>query len=215
MNASQDRIVGVILAGGQSRRMGGGDKCLLDLGGVTLLQNAIRKLKPQVADLVINANGGPERFASLGVPVAPDTIGGFPGPLAGLLAGMRWAASHRADAHFIATVACDTPFFPDDMIARLSAAIGARNHAIAIAASGGASHQVFGLWPVALADDLEGALNSGVRKVLDWANRHDAMEVDFGAVTLGDQAIDPFFNINTPEDLTEAREVMASAQTKP
>ncbi len=195
--------------------MGGGDKGLLDFGGATLMGNAIQRLKPQVAEVIINANGDPDRFASFDVPIVSDTVGGFAGPLSGVLAGMRWAALYRPEAKFVATTACDTPFFPDDLVARLGVAVGTNYRAVAIAASDGNSHQVFGLWPVALADDLEEALDSGLRKVLDWASRHDAIEVNFGKIMLGDRTIDPFFNVNTPEDLSEAKQFLAQARERP
>lgn len=196
--------MGVVLAGGQSRRMGGGDKSLAPFGGGTLIENAIGKLSPQVSQLVISANGDPARFDHFAIPVIADSLTGFAGPLAGLLATMRWTAKVRPDAQFVATVACDTPFFPDDLVQRLRAALAGRDRAIAIAASDGRTHQVFGLWPVALADDLEEALNSGVRKVLEWARRYEVIEVNFDFVQLAGGSFDPFLNVNTPEDLCEA-----------
>lgn len=203
------KTVGVVLAGGQSRRMGGGDKALLAFGHGALIGNAIQKLKSQVSEVVINANGDAARFAQFGMPVVADTIGVGAGPLAGILAGMRWAAANRDGIAFIATSACDTPFFPGDLVEGFIAQIGENDRGVAIAASRGCTHQAFGLWPVALADDLEDALASGTRKVLDWARRHGAVEVCFDDIEAGRQAIDPFFNANTPEELAAANAFLA------
>lgn len=211
MQSLDKSIVGVILAGGQSRRMGGDDKGLMDFGGGTLMGNAIRKLQPQVAEVIINANGDPSRFSQFAVPVVADSVSGFVGPLGGVLAGMRWAASQRPGARFVATAACDTPFFPDDLVQRLGSALAGRERGVAIAASGGDTHQVFGLWSIALADDLEEALNAGHRKVLDWARRHDAFEVNFERLEIAGRTIDPFLNANTPDELLEANRLLAQS----
>ncbi|MBX9589719.1 MAG: molybdenum cofactor guanylyltransferase MobA [Hyphomonadaceae bacterium] len=205
--------MGVVLAGGQSRRMGGGDKGLLDLAGKPMLGHVIDRLKPQVDRVIINANGDPQRFAWLGLPVAPDTVTGFVGPLAGVLAGMRWAAAHAPAAHWIATAAGDAPMLPLDLVSRMIAAVEARTNAIALARSAGGLHPVIGLWPVALADDLEAALAQGVRKVLHWTDRHGTVPVDFPMARLGGTEIDPFFNANTPQDLDTLRAMLARAAT--
>ncbi len=168
-------IAGVLLAGGQSRRLGGGDKSLRLLAGKPLIQHAIERLAPQVSAMAINANGDPQRFAGFGLPVVADPVGDFPGPLAGILAGMRWAGS----MHWIVTVACDTPFFPANLAAQLLAATGGRYPAISVASSAELAQPVFGLWPTALADDLETALAAGQRKVMGWASSHGAVLVDF------------------------------------
>jgi molybdenum cofactor guanylyltransferase len=196
-------ITGVILAGGLSRRMGGGDKGLLELGGQTMLGRVIARLRPQVAAMAINANGDPARFAIFGLPVVADTIGGFVGPLAGVLAGMRWSQANTAEARWVATVSSDAPFLPSDLVRRLRAA--ARDTSIALARSGGSLHPVIGLWPVALAEDLEQQLSQGVRKVLSWTDRHGTIAVDFEPMDIGGRVVDPFFNANTPEELAEAR----------
>lgn len=196
------RIAGVILAGGLARRMGGGDKALLEVEGRPLLGHVIDRLGPQVGALVLNANGDPARFARFGLPVVPDTVAGFAGPLAGVLAGMRWAAT-RGFTH-VASAAGDTPFFPHDLVARLAAALGPRDR-IAIAATndperGLSEHPTFGLWPVDLADDLETALTTGnMRKVIVWASRHGCARA-----VVDEAGAFPFFNVNTPEDLEEA-----------
>lgn len=193
------KIGGVILAGGLARRMGGGDKTLLDLGGQSLLSHCIERLSPQVEALAINANGDAGRFAAFGAPVVADSVPGFAGPLAGVLAGLDWAAGAGCDA--VVSVAGDTPFFPRDLVARLQAGAGP----IAMAATrvperGLSRHPTFALWPVALRDDLRAALQEGVRKVVVWADRHGCAAVEFPT-----EPIDPFFNVNTPADLDRAR----------
>lgn len=198
-------VVGVLLAGGLARRMGGGDKCLRGLGGRPVLDHVIERARPQVAALVLNANGAPERFAAFGLPVAADVIEGFVGPLAGVLTGMEWARSKRPDCRWIATFATDAPFFPLDFVARASRSIEEHEADMARARSGGRAHPVFGLWPVRLAEDLRLALSEGgVRKVDAWTARYRLAEVDFATVP-----IDPFFNTNRPEDLEEAERQLA------
>lgn len=198
-------VTGVILAGGQSRRMGGGDKSLRDISGAPMLRHVIERLGAQAGRLVINANGDPARFAAFGLEVAPDTVEGFAGPLAGVLAGMQWAREHTPKARWIATAATDTPFFPADLVVRLAGACGHDEGMIALAKSGERVHPVFGLWPVALADDLEKAVrDEGLRKVMVWVERHPNVEVAFRGAVVDGVEIDPFFNVNTPEDLETA-----------
>jgi len=206
-----DNVTGVILAGGRSRRMGGGDKGLLDLSGKPMLGHVIERLAPQVGRMVINANGDPARFAAFGLPVVSDTIEGFVGPLAGVLAGMRWSAAHAPDARWIVTAAGDAPLLPPDLVVRLVAAVGQRPDAIALAQSQGELHPVIGLWPVARARDLAEQLGLGVRKVLHWTDRHGTVAVRFPSVRLGGLEIDPFFNANTPEELGQLRAMFAKA----
>jgi len=203
-------VTGVLLAGGLSRRMGGGDKCLRDLAGKPMLRHVIERLAPQVGAMVINANGDPARFAQFGLEVVPDTVAGFAGPLAGVLAGMRWSASAAPDARWIVTVSTDAPFLPLDLTHRLLQAVADAPLTIALAASGGDVHPVIGLWPVALADDLEEQLEAGVRKVLHWTGRHASVVVDFPFMRFHGRMIDPFFNANTPEELDEARALIES-----
>lgn len=196
--------VGVILAGGLASRMGGGDKGLLPLGDSTLLDQVIDRLRPQVADLSLNANGDAERFLALGLPVIPDSVDGFAGPLAGVLAGLDWAAALGADS--IVTAAADTPFFPCDLVPCLQLAAEGMAHPLALAATpdskrGKARHPTFGLWPVALREDLRAALQDGVRKVVMWTDRHDGRIAMFP-----DEAA--FFNVNTPEDLIRAEAML-------
>ena len=198
-----DNAIGVILAGGLSSRMGGGDKGLLTLGGVSLLGRVKVRLGKQISPVILNANGDPSRFDGLGVPVVNDTIAGFAGPLAGVLAGMDYAASQGAT--HIVTVAADTPFFPTNFVARLDEA-GA-DLAMAVTPDperGQARHPTFGKWPVSLRDDLRDALNDGVRKVVQWTKPHGCVNVDFDTVPF-----DPFFNVNTPEDMAQAENMIA------
>ena len=191
--------------------MGGGDKALLDLGGATMLDCVISRLQPQVGRLVINANGDASRFAAFGLPVVADDAADYPGPLAGILAGMRWSTRQAPGARHIATVSSDAPFLPTDLVACLSSAIADRPHAIALARSGGAVQPVIGLWPVALADDLETQLAGGARRVLAWAERHATAQVDFAQIEIGGRRVDPFFNANTPEESAAARALIGGA----
>ncbi len=208
MTAVHSNIVGVLLAGGLSRRMGGGDKSLLDVAGQSMMQHVIDRLSPQVHALAINANGDPARFEAFGLPVVPDTIDGFVGPLAGVLAGMRWAETLAEPARWVVTASTDAPFIPEQLVDRLQGEMDLEKAAIALAKSGGHLHPVIGLWPVELADDLEAALRDGVRKVLHWTDRHGIVAVDFPFVAVGSEEIDPFFNANTPEELDRARELV-------
>lgn len=195
--------LGVILAGGKATRMGGGDKGLLPLSEGTILDQVIARLSPQVAGMAINANGEAERFAALGLPVLPDSIADYPGPLAGVLAGLDWAAGQGAES--VVSVAADTPFFPHDLVSRLQIAAEDMEHPLALAATPDGRQPTFGLWPVALRDDLRAALQKGLRKVVMWTDRHDGREALF------DEAGEPFFNVNTPEDLDKAQ-AMAGGQ---
>ena len=202
------KIAGVILAGGLSRRLGGGDKCLRLLGGRPILAHIIDRLGPQVDALALNANGDPARFRAFALPVVADSIAGFAGPLAGVLAGMRWSAAHAPGARFILTAAGDAPLLPRDLAERLRAALAASG-SIALAQAMGALHPVIGLWPVELADDLEAGLRAGVRKVLDFTHRHGMVSVPFAPVALCGLEIDPFFNANTPAELDQLRALLA------
>jgi molybdopterin-guanine dinucleotide biosynthesis protein A len=197
-------VAGVLLAGGLSRRMGGGDKCLLKLGGKTLLEHVIERARPQVSALVLNANGDPARFTSYGLPVAADAVKGFAGPLAGVLTGLEWAARNAPGCRWVASFATDAPFLPTDMVQRMVDALEAEHAEMACAASGGRAHPVFGLWPVSLADALRRALaQEEVRKVDVWTARYRLIQVDFPA-----EPVDPFFNANRPEDLKTAERLL-------
>lgn len=200
-------IVGVLLAGGRSRRMGGGDKSLILLGDKPLIAHAADRLAPQVERLIVNANGNPARFASLGLPVVADANADRAGPLAGILAGIEWTRANAPSARWIATVAADTPFVPRDLVARLLSASD-DDATIRLAASNGRMHQVIGLWPTSLGDDLSRWLASGQsRAVRDWAECRAYKSVDFAA----SGGFDPFFNINTAEDLAVARSLLGGA----
>ena len=194
--------LGVILAGGQARRMGGGDKGLLVLDGMTLLDRVSDRLGPQVERLVLNANGDPARFAEYGLPVIPDSLDDYPGPLAGVLAGLEYAADHGFD--HIVTAAADTPFFPHDLAERLDRATHKAQTPIALAATHEEGrlvrHPTFGLWPVSLRADLRAALQDGLRKVVLWTDKHGAASTAFDE--------DAFFNVNTPEDLAHATDMI-------
>lgn len=197
------QVAGVILAGGRSSRMGGRDKAFVELGGRPLIAHAVERLGTQCGPLAINANAGLERFAPYGLPVLADDPPDYAGPLAGVLAGLDWAVVEGCS--HIVTVAVDTPFFPTDLVAQLRAQAGPRG--LALAASGAEKiwrHPTFGLWPVALREDLRAALSEGLRKIVLWADGHDP-----GRAVFGVQDGDPFFNINTPEDLAEAHRMLA------
>jgi molybdopterin-guanine dinucleotide biosynthesis protein A len=200
------KLVGLLLAGGQSRRMGGGDKALRELGGVPLLARVVERLRPQVDALLLNANGDPARFAAFGLPVAADSVPGFAGPLAGILAGLDWAAANRPDCPFVLSVATDAPFLPRDLARRLVTAISESGADLACAASGGRAHPVFALWPVRLREDLRRAVvEEGIRKVDQWTARHRLVTADFA-----DRPVDPFFNANRPEDFATAAALLAA-----
>jgi molybdopterin-guanine dinucleotide biosynthesis protein A len=198
-------VVGVLLAGGQARRMGGGDKSLRQLGDRTILEHVIERARPQVAALVLNANGDPARFARFGLPVAADVVEGFAGPLAGVLTGMDWARANRPECAWIATIATDTPFFPKDLVVRMCQEVEGAE--LACARSNDRANPVFGLWPVRLADDLRRAMiKEEIRKVDVWTARYRLVEVDFPG-----EPFDPFFNTNRPEDLAEAERLLTAS----
>jgi len=202
-------IAGVLLAGGQSRRMGGGDKCLLMLGQKPILAHVIERARPQVSALALNANGDAARFRDFGLPVVPDSITGFAGPLAGVLAGIDWAVAAVPGVTHLASFATDAPFLPRDLVPRLMAALGNSRFELAAAASLGRTHPVFGLWPVGIRDALREALQGGVRKVDVFTGRYPLAAVDF---PVGE--VDPFFNTNHQDDLETARLLMAGANPR-
>ena len=204
-------VVGVLLAGGKSSRMGGGDKCLLPLAGKPMLNHIVERLRPQLSELVLNANGDVTRFASFGLPIVADRVGGFSGPLAGVHAGLEWARANRPDSRFVITAATDTPFFPTDLVVRFRAAIGVAEPRLLIARSEEGMHPVFGLWPITLAPALEAALKTGMRKVQAWVVDQDAEQMFFPAMDIGGRKVDPFFNINRPEDLAEAEALLEAS----
>ncbi len=196
---------GCILAGGQSRRMGGGDKALLEFDGEAMLARVARCLAPQVNALVVNTNSPHENYTQFNLPIIADTLPGHLGPLAGILSGMVWARAHTPNATHLITVSTDAPFLPPDLADTLVTALPASSSpAIAIASSHNRTHPVIGAWPIALADDLQHAIQSGVRKVLAWCDQHPTTFVPFPDAIVNGIARDPFFNINTPADLAHA-----------
>jgi molybdopterin-guanine dinucleotide biosynthesis protein A len=202
-------VIGALLAGGLARRMGGGDKPLRLLGGRPLLDHVIERMRPQVAALVLNANGDPSRFAAYGLPVIADSVPDFAGPLAGILAGLDWTADYRPDCPVVVSVPTDAPFLPADLVSRMMRAMTAEAADLACAASGGQAHPVIGLWPVRLRSELRHALvDEGVRKVDVWTARYRLTTVPFP-----DKPVDPFFNANRPEDLDQAASLLAATGT--
>jgi molybdopterin-guanine dinucleotide biosynthesis protein A len=193
-------ILGVLLAGGLARRMGGGDKPMRTIGGRTILERVIARLGPQCDGLILNANGDSTRFAAFGLPVIADGVADFPGPLAGILAALDWAAAHRPDVSLVLSAAGDCPFLPRDLVSRLDAALTSENAELAVAASDGQSHPVIGLWNVGLREQLRHALVvEDVRKIDRWTARYKLATVAWPVTPL-----DPFFNANTMDDITEA-----------
>ena len=194
----------VILAGGLARRMGGGDKPLKTVGGRTILDRVIDCVRPQCAAMALNANGDPARFAPWSLPVVADSIEGFAGPLAGVLAGMDWAAQQAPDAEFVLSVAADCPFLPNDLVAKLESARQAGNADISVAQSGGQAHPVIALWRVALREELRRALvEENMRKIDRWTARYRMASAEWPA-----EPVDPFFNANTPEDVELAERLL-------
>ena len=198
-------VPGVLLAGGLARRMGGGDKPMRQIGGRTILERVIARLKPQCDGLILNANGDPVRFAAFGLPVIADGVADFPGPLAGILAALDWAAANRPDVEFVLSAAADCPFLPRDLVSRLYGALREQNAELAVAASNGQSHPVIGLWSVGLREALRHALVvEDVRRIDRWTARYRLATVTWPA-----QPLDPFFNANTMDDIAEAERLAA------
>lgn len=203
---STSPTLGLLLAGGLARRMGGGDKPLRTIAGRSILAHVIERLAPQCDGLVVNANGDPDRFAAYGLPVVADSVPDFAGPLAGILAGLDWMAVHRPETEWLVSVAADTPFIPDDLVLRLHVAREAQGVPLACAASGGWTHPVIGLWPVGLRADLRHALTvEDERKIDRWTARHGCASAEWPVTP-----VDPFFNANKPEDLDEAERLFAT-----
>lgn len=205
MTDDRPSTLGVLLAGGLARRMGGGDKPMKTIGGRTILERVITRLAPQCDGLILNANGDPSRFASFGLPVVADTVEGFAGPLAGVLAALDWAAAHRPDIEWVLSTATDCPFLPRDLVARLQQARIEEQAQLAVASSGDQTHPVIGLWNVALRGELRHALVvEDIRKIDRWTARYKLATVNWPVVPL-----DPFFNANTVEDIAEADQLAA------
>jgi molybdopterin-guanine dinucleotide biosynthesis protein A len=201
----KNKPLGLILAGGLARRMGGGDKGLIKIGEQTILDRALSRMKPQCSHMIINANGDPSRFAFTGLPVVPDDIPDFAGPLAGILAGLDWASANAPETEFIASAPGDCPFLPHNLVERLEIARAKEGTPLACAKSGDWRHPVVGLWPVALRTDLRRALmEENLHKIEIWTARHGVAIAEWP-----DQPVDPFFNVNTPEDAARANELAA------
>ena len=199
--------LGLVLAGGLARRMGGGDKALIRIGTQTILDRVLERLAPACTGILLNANGDPARFAPFGFPVVPDDVEGFAGPLAGILAGLDWVAVQRPDVGWMASAPGDCPFLPRDLVPRLHAARAEAGSALACAQSGDWRHPVVGLWQVALRDDLRRALvDEGLRKIEVWTARHGVALAAWPAAP-----VDPFFNVNTPEDAAAATRLAQDA----
>jgi molybdopterin-guanine dinucleotide biosynthesis protein A len=197
--------LGLVLAGGLARRMGGGDKARIRIGGVTILQRVLACLEPQCAGVIINANGDPSRFADTGLPVVADSVPDFAGPLAGILAGLDWAAENKKQCQWLASAPGDCPFLPENLVARLHEVRLAAGTPLACARSGQWRHPVVALWPVALREDLRRALvDKGLHKIEIWTARHGVAVADWPA-----EPLDPFFNVNTPEDAARAEALAA------
>lgn len=204
MSKSQS-VVGIILAGGLAKRMGGGDKCLLPLAGKTLLQRTVERAKPQVETLLLNANGSSLRFARTRLPVIPDIFADNRGPLAGIHAGLSWMRQFTPEAQWLASFASDTPFFPTDMVPRLFDAASTSHSQLAVAKSRNRIHPIFALWHVSLLERIEHQLKSGeTPRLQDWVQQQQMVEAEFVA-----DAYDPFFNINTPQDLYAAEPLVS------
>jgi len=208
MTDDSPKTLGVLLAGGLARRMGGGDKPMRTIGGLTIMERVISRLAPQCDRLILNANGDPSRFGAFGLPVVPDNIEGFAGPLAGVLAALDWSAAYQPDIKWVLSTATDCPFLPRDLVKRLHQARAAEGSQIAVAASGGHVHHVVALWNVSLRDQLRHALTKeDIRKVGFWMARYKPT-----TVTWPDTPLDPFFNANTIEDIAEAEQLAALDQ---
>ena len=204
--SAQPPTLGVLLAGGQARRIGGGDKPLRTVAGRTILDRVIAIVKPQVDTLILNANGDPSRFATCGLPVVADTLEGSLGPLAGILTALDWCWANQPHIEWVLSVPSDCPFLPSDLVSCLHGAQVANGAQLAVATSGGQQHHAIGLWSVALRDDLRHAfLEDGVRRVSQWTARYPV-----AMVAWPDQPIDPFFNVNTGDDLAVASAIAVS-----
>jgi molybdenum cofactor guanylyltransferase len=197
--------LGLVLAGGLARRMGGGDKPRTKIGGATILSRVLERMTPQCTRLIVNANGDPARFADTSLPVIPDDVPDFAGPLAGVLAGLDWAAANAPAARYVASVPGDCPFLPRDLVTRLHEARQRQDKPLACARSGEWRHPVVAIWPVALRADLRKALTQDdMRKIEIWTARHGVALADWPA-----EPVDPFFNVNTPEDAAAAERLAA------
>lgn len=214
MKPTTQQIVGCVLAGGQSRRMGGEEKALLSLGGQPMLARVVERLRPQVGRMILNANGDPSRYASFALPVVEDNVTGFAGPLAGVEAGMRWTLQNAEGATHMVTAATDTPFFPENLVAAFIDGLKGQND-IVMATSDNNRHPVFTLWPLQLHEDLLGWLQqTDTFKVMAWVQRHNLSLVKFPPFERAGQIVDPFFNANTPEEFAVAENLVKDQETR-
>ena len=198
--SAEPSTIGMVLAGGQARRMGGGDKALLRIGGMSILERVLKAVAEDCARVILNANGDATRFAAYALPVVADSVADYPGPLAGILAGLDWAAEHAPKIEWLLSVPGDCPFLPNDLLSRLHSARVREGQTLACARSGEWRHPVVGLWPVNLRHDLRAAVvNEGLRKIEVWTARHGVAIAEWP-----DKPVDPFFNVNTPEDRARA-----------
>jgi molybdopterin-guanine dinucleotide biosynthesis protein A len=205
---TESKTLGLVLAGGLARRMGGGDKALIEVGGTTILARVLATLTPQCEAIILNANGDTTRFAAFGLPVVSDDIPDFAGPLAGILAGLDWMAAHDPGQQWMVSVPGDCPFLPGDLVTRLHQAREQAAMPLACAKSGDWRHPVVGLWDVTLRDDLRRAIvDEDLHKIEIWTARHGIAIAEWP-----DRPVDPFFNVNTPEDRDRANEIASSAQ---
>lgn len=197
--------LGLVLAGGRARRMGGGDKAHIRIGGTTIIERVVACLKPQCGQLILNANGDPARFADVGLRIVADSVPDYAGPLAGVLAGLDWAAEHAPEIGWVVSAPCDCPFLPRNLVARLHRARIDAGMLLACACSAQRRHPVVALWPVTLREDLRQALASeGLRKIELWTARHGIAVAEWPAAP-----VDPFFNVNTSADVVEANRIAA------
>jgi len=195
----------LVLAGGLARRMGGADKALIKIGGRTILDRVLDRLRGQCDGMVLSANGDLTRFAFTGLPVIADDVPDFAGPLAGILAGLDWTAKHHPNVAWLASVPSDCPFLPTDLVSRLHAARQSEGKPLACAGSGGWTHPVIALWSVALREDLRRALvHEGLHKTDGWTARHGVAVAEWPMTPF-----DPFFNVNAPDDVVAANRLAA------
>ncbi|HKY93845.1 MAG TPA: molybdenum cofactor guanylyltransferase MobA [Kiloniellales bacterium] len=204
--AARPPVVGLVLAGGRASRMGGTDKCLLTLAGRPILAHLVERLRPQVRRIVLNANGDLARFSAFGLPVVGDAVAGYAGPLAGVLAGLEWAAAKAPDCPWVLSAPGDGPFLPRDLVTRLQGEAQAGAEIVSVSSAGN-RNPVIALWPVSLAPALRRALvEEKLSKVDAFEQRYRLALVDWP-----DRPVDPFFNANSPEELAEAERLLPLA----
>jgi molybdenum cofactor guanylyltransferase len=197
-----NEVTVILLAGGQSRRLGGGDKCLISLEKEIILDKILKKILPQNKSIILNANGDPDRFSKYSFPIIQDTMDGYLGPLVGILSGMEWVRKNQKNKKYIVSIATDTPFFPYNLVEKLYSTVVARPEKIICASWQGRKNPIFAIWPISLSDDLRKDILLGSRKIDSWTSKYGVYAINFVSPN------DPFFNINTPEDLELANEMV-------